>query len=164
MKKITFLRHAKSDWKIPELMDFERPLNKRGKKDAPEMGKRMEKIKERPQLIMLSAAERTKETIQLFSQQAGWKEIEKNEKEWLYLASPQEYIKSVEKLDNHIDHICFCGHNPSITSVINHFSGENLVNVPTCGLAIIEFDVDSWESISQYSGTLIHYDYPKNII
>lgn len=162
MKKITFIRHAKSDWNLPELMDFDRPLNERGRNNAPNMGARMAKYEECPQLILLSAAVRTKETMKLFSEKAGWQDCKKIEKDWLYLASPQEYIKTVEKLANDLHYICFCGHNPTITAIINYYSGENLVNVPTCGLGMIEFDVDDWSSISRDSGRLMHYDYPKN--
>jgi len=78
------------------------------------------------------------------------------------LASPQEYIKTIEKLSDDLNFVCFCGHNPTITAIINYYSGENLVNVPTCGLGLIEFDVENWNAISRDSGKLIHYDYPKN--
>ena len=162
MKKLTLIRHAKSDWNIPELMDFDRPLNSRGKKNAPEMGIRLSKFNEKPQLIFMSASARTKETIQLLLESANWNDIDVIEKDWLYLASPQEYLKTIEKMHDEVDHLCICGHNPTITSVINHLTGENIGNVPTCGIAIIEFDIENWRSVSENSGTMLHYDYPKN--
>lgn len=162
MKKILFIRHAKSDWSFPELADFERPLNKRGNKDASEMGFRLSNDKIIPQLIKLSTAERAKETIKLISETAGWQSIDKQEKDWMYLASANEYIKSIEKLHDEIDFICYCGHNPTITYVINYFTGDNIENVPTCGMALIEFKADSWKHISKNSGKLVFYDFPKN--
>ena len=163
MKKVILIRHAKSDWSFPELADFERPLNKRGKKDAPEMGKRLAKLNEKPQIVYLSNSERTRETMKLLSKEAHWDEIDKIEKDWLYLASINEYVKTIEKFHDEFDHVCFCGHNPSITSVVNYLAGETIGNIPTCGVAIISFDVDSWKHVSKGSGHLEHYDFPKNL-
>ena len=163
MKQLTFIRHAKSDWSLPELMDFDRPLNKRGKKDAPEMGRRLLSDGDRPQLILLSAAARTIETVELLKETAGWQDVETQEKEWLYLASMEEYIRTIEKFHDEIDHVCFCGHNPTITGIINYLTGVYIGNVPTCGVAIINFKIDSWKHIIEGSGRLKHYDYPKNL-
>ena len=125
------------------------------------MGKRLAKHSSQPELIKLSTSERTRETMRLLLEESGWKNVNVVEKEWLYLASPQEYIKSVEKLDDSLKDVWYCGHNPTITSVINYFAGEKISNVPTCGLAVIEFDVDSWAHVSKDSGKLTYYDYPK---
>ena len=163
IKKVLFIRHAKSDWSFPELADFERPLNKRGKKDAPEMGRRLRNREDiRPQLIKVSTAERTKETMDLLKKEAGWENIETVEKDWMYLASANEYIKSIEKMHDEIDFVCFCGHNPTVTYVLNYFSGENIDDMPTCAIGLVEFDVESWKHISQNSGKLTYYDYPKS--
>lgn len=161
MKTLTLIRHAKSDWSYAELMDFDRPLNPRGKRDAPEMGKRLSKRSEIPQLIYLSASVRTVETMDLLAETANWQDIDRITKDWLYLASPQEYIRTIEKMHDEVDHLCICGHNPTITSIINYYSGENISNVPTCGVGIIQFDLESWKHISQDSGQLMHYDFPK---
>ena len=163
MKTITFIRHAKSDWGNPGLADYERPLNHRGEKDAPEMGRRLSETDYKPQLIYLSTAERTRQTVKLLAKKAKWKDVDAVEKDWLYLASTEEYIKYIEKLHDELDHVCFCGHNPTITSVINYFTGGHIDNVPTCGIGVIEFKVDQWKTISKDSGRLVHYDYPKNI-
>lgn len=163
MKQLILIRHAKSDWSNPEFADYQRPLNQRGKRDAPEMGRRLKKLGIEPQLILLSIAERTKETMSLLLPSAGWEKVDKIEKEWLYLASTQEYVKAVEKMHDEVDVVCICGHNPSITEVINYFTGENLGNVPTCGVGIIDFDVDSWKLTAENTGNLSVYDFPKNL-
>ena len=144
-------------------MDFDRPLNKRGKSDAPEMGRRLLQGGDKPQLIFLSNSARTIETIELIKKHAHWEDVETIEKDWLYLASLDEYIKKIELLDDNLNHISFCGHNPTITSIINYLTGVYIGNVPTCGYAVVNFKVDSWQHIIDGSGRLKHYDYPKNL-
>lgn len=162
MKRLILLRHAKSDWSNIELTDFQRPLNERGRKDAPEMGRRIRKTEFNPEIILVSTANRTKETISLFVSAAEWEKTDLIEKDWLYLASQEEYIKYIEKMHDEVTHLCICGHNPTISNVINYFAGESITNVPTCGIAVIDFEFDSWKEIGFDTGKLIYYDYPKN--
>lgn len=164
MKTVILLRHAKSDWSNPEFADHQRPLNPRGQRNAPEMGERMKSFPDyKPQLIKVSNAIRTRQTMELFAPAAGWDEVDLLVKDWLYLASKQEYIKSIEKLHDELDSICYCGHNPTVTDVVNYFTEVDIPNIPTCGIAVITFNVDSWKLVSQNSGKLVHYDYPKNL-
>ena len=160
MKKIIFIRHAKSDWSSPELSDFDRPLNKRGLRDAPDMGMRLQNTK--PDIILLSNAKRTRQTIDLIIENAGWTDIRRVEKDIFYLASESVYLNEISASDNQLNTLVICAHNPGITSVINSLSGENITNVPTCGLAIITFELDEWSAISSNSGSLAHFDFPKN--
>ena len=161
MKTIIFIRHAKSDWSSPQLSDFDRPLNKRGLRDAPNMGARLLSIK--PDLILLSSSKRTRQTIDIIAENARWNKVQRIEKDALYLASEKTYLNELSEIDNSFQTLVICGHNPGITSVINSLSGENFGNVPTCGLAIIQFEVNLWRAISMNSGSLVHYDFPKNI-
>ena len=126
------------------------------------MGHRLSIRDDAPQIVYLSTSVRTKETMKLITKGAGWENTDLIEKDWLYLASPQEYLKTIEKMHDEVDHLGICGHNPTITSIINYLAGENIGNVPTCGMAIIEFEVERWKHIGENSGTMIHYDYPKS--
>lgn len=127
------------------------------------MGRRLSLRKDPPQLILISTSERTRQTMSLLKAEAGWSDVSVVEKEWLYLASAKEYVRSIEKLHDELDHVCFCGHNPSITSVVNHFSGEDIGSMPTCAVAVIEFDTDTWKAVSAGTGKMIHYDFPKRL-
>ena len=162
MKKILFIRHAKSDWSFTDLADIDRPLNKRGKKDAPEMGKRLLDRKEKPECIYRSPSMRTTQTIELLSETASWQDVEIKEEDWLYMASRQDFLVGIEKIKNEIDFVCLCAHNPGTTDIVNYLSGENINNMPTCGIAIIEFNTDNWVEVSGGTGKLLLFDFPKN--
>ena len=161
-KKILFVRHAKSDWSSPSLADIDRPLNNRGQNDAPEMGKRLRKQNQKPQRIFRSPSVRTTQTIDLLVKNAGWSDVDIKEKEWLYLASRRDYLSGIEEISNKHDYICLCAHNPGITDIVNHLSGEYISNMPTCAVALIEFETDNWKEVSGGTGKLLHFDYPKN--
>lgn len=162
MKTITFIRHAKSDWNFPELKDINRPLNKRGLRDAPEMGKRIRKMNLLPEIVFLSPSQRTIQTMDLLSPEAGWGGLEKRIEDWMYPATVSGYLGFIESLNPEVNNIVFCGHNPTITDIVTYLSGQYISNVPTCGMAIINFEVADWNLVSGNAGNLIHYDYPKN--
>lgn len=163
MKKILFIRHAKSDWSSANLADIDRPLNKRGKKDAPEMGRRLGERKEKPNCIFRSPSVRTTQTIDLLSDTANWKEVEIKEKNWLYMATRRDFLAGIEDLENEFDYVCLCAHNPGTTDIVNYLSGENIYNMPTCAIALIEFNTNDWAEVSGGTGKLLFFDYPKNI-
>ena len=162
MKKILFIRHAKSDWSFADLADIDRPLNKRGKKDAPEMGRRLCDRKEKPECIFRSPSMRTTQTIELLSDTASWQDVEIKEEDWLYMASRKDFLVGIEKIKNEIDFVCLCAHNPGTTDIVNYLSGENIYNMPTCAIAIIEFNTDYWAEVSGGTGKLLLFDFPKN--
>lgn len=160
MKTLILVRHAKSSWKEASIADFDRPLNKRGKRDAPLMAKRLQAIVPSIDRMISSDAKRAYDTARQFSKQ--YEKIKVKTEENLYLASSKRILRIVNKLDDKHDTIALFAHNPGITSAINFLANKSILNVPTCGLAVIQFDVDSWSDITTH-GELIKYDYPKNI-
>lgn len=161
MKTLILMRHAKSSWKEPFSSDFERTLTKRGKIDAPEMGKRLHRRQITPDLMMISPAKRAVETAKMVAVELGYpaKNILKNE--IIYEAKLEELIHLVHSLDDGADTILLVGHNPGFYHLINHLSEEYLQEFPTSAICAIEFRTDSWEKINQNSGRLLFYDYPK---
>lgn len=161
MLQLTLIRHAKSSWDDPALSDFDRPLNKRGKKNAPLMAKI---IRERGLVfdqIVSSPAERAITTARLIAGKLGFPEQDIEQREGLYGASVDELLDCVHSLDDHYERIALIAHNPGLTDFCNHLSGESIANLPTCGVAVIEFELDDWQAVHQDAGKLTLYEYPR---
>ncbi len=162
MKQLIMVRHAKSDWGDFNLKDFDRPLNARGHKNAPEMAKRLVDKKLAPHLIVSSPALRALTTAKYFA--AAWQikpELIKTELS-IYEAPIKNLLKVVSDLDNQHDKVALFGHNPGLTDLLHYLTGEYIGNMPTCSVAVIEFPFDDWKMISGSTGNLVLFDYPKS--
>ena len=133
-KQLTIIRHAKSSWENPDREDHGRPLKKRGLRDAPEMGVRLAKRNWLPNLFLVSAAKRARDTAALIAGKVGYAEERIVFDDQLYLAEPGEWRSVIGALPAEAAHVACIGHNPGITELANHFSGKCIDNVPTCGL------------------------------
>ena len=161
MKQLTLIRHAKSSWKNAYLLDIERPLKKRGKRDAPIMGKRLAKRKSVPDLIVSSSAKRAMATAEIIAQEIEYpvEDIVVNEK--LYGAGVSKLLKIIRGLDDGFEHAACVGHNPGLTDFVNHVSSFFINNVPTCGIVVMTFNIDAWESVGHVEPAEVDFDYPK---
>ncbi|MBP1680189.1 MAG: putative phosphohistidine phosphatase [Proteobacteria bacterium] len=161
MKKIYLIRHAKSSWKDETLDDFERPLNGRGKRDVVFMGKRLKMFDVMPDLIYTSPAKRALKTAKELA-----KELECDKKriisaDTLYEGSYESYLDLIHSADDKHASIFIIAHNPTITEVGERLSGAILSNIPTCAIVCISFDVQSFKEITEESGHILFFDYPK---
>jgi phosphohistidine phosphatase len=161
MLQLTLIRHAKSSWADPELNDFDRPLNKRGKKNAPLMGKIISKRGLVFDRIVSSPALRAISTARLIAEKLGYPEQDIQQREELYDASLHDLLDSVQALENESERTALVAHNPGLTDLCNHLSGESIANLPTCAVAVIEFDLDDWRAVHRDSGRLVMYEYPR---
>ena len=161
MLKLTLIRHAKSSWDDPALSDFDRPLNKRGKKNAPLMGKVIRKRGLVFDQIVSSPALRAITTARLIAGKLDFPEQAIQQREELYAASVDELLDCVHSLASQTENIALVAHNPGLTDFCNYLSGESIANLPTCAVAVIEFDLDDWEAVSDESGRLALYEYPR---
>jgi phosphohistidine phosphatase len=161
MKILYLVRHAKSSWDHPELGDSERPLNKRGKIDAPAMGKLLASKGESPELLISSHAKRAFSTAKRIAKELDYpvKNIITNEE--LYMADSDDYFKIIGSVPENINSLMLFSHNYGITYFANHISGSNIDNIPTCGIVRIDFDTDNWNEINNTKGQLIFFEYPK---
>ena len=142
MKSLLILRHAKSSWKHPELTDHDRPLNKRGKRDAPRMGKILRSEYLIPEAIISSTAARTRAIVEAIAKASGYKgKIALNRS--LYAAGPEAYLKVLHELSDHYKRVLVVGHNPGLEELLEMFTGETQI-MPTCTLAHVKFSIDSW--------------------
>jgi len=161
MKKIVLIRHAKSSWDNSGLDDFERPLNPRGMKDAPEMSNILIEKIQKPDLIITSSAVRALTTANFFASAFNYPEENIIKDKTIYLASRQKVLEIVSKIDSKNDLIFLIGHNPTITELASFLSNATIDNLPTCAAVGIEFETNKWENISKSNSKLIFFEYPK---
>ena len=163
MKRLTLVRHAKSDWSLPGQQDWDRELSKRGERDAPEMARRLRSRKLKPLLILTSPAARALRTATIMAHELKVPAQHMRQEERLYLAGPAEMLAVIRELGSTAAHLMVFGHNPGITEFANRLSrGETIDNLPTCGVFTALFDVSDWRELDWGSGQEAEFDYPKN--
>ncbi|TLP36877.1 SixA phosphatase family protein [Arcobacter arenosus] len=159
MKKLFIIRHAKSDWSNPSLDDYDRPLSKRGKKNAPFMGKIIAKKDIVPDLIISSPAYRARETAKIIAEKVSYQE-EILYNEYIYEASLKTLLEIINFIDDEYDDVFIFGHNPGLNMLAFYLIDFN-ENLPTCAVLEIEFDCESWREATKSNAKLISYEYPK---
>lgn len=161
MTTLYLVRHAKSSWKNLKLSDLDRPLNKRGKRDAPFMGRLLKKMNEYPDLIISSPAKRAFSTAKRFSKELDYpiKKILKDEK--LYMAEITEFVSVIKKTHKSVKRLMLFVHNYGITNFANFISQSNIENIPTAGVVRIDFEFKSWKDIDASKGKLTFFEFPK---
>ena len=161
MKTLTIVRHAKSSWDHPGLSDRERPLNKRGERDAPLMGQRVWEHSIRPSLIISSPATRAWDTARIVAAAITYPlEFLQREKS-LYHASVDGILNVIVAQDPGFNSLMVVGHNPGLTDFANYLSPGLTNNLPTAGVVSVEIDQDDWDLFAQPPTKLLLYDYPK---
>lgn len=163
MKTLTLVRHAKSSWKHPGLSDRERPLNKRGKRDAPVMGRRIAGYGIRPSLIISSPAVRAWKTARVIAGEIGYPLEFLQREEDLYLASLDNWLEVIAAQDSEFNSIMAFGHNPGLTDFANYLSPRLTHNVPTAGVVCVNIDRDDWMLYERPQTELVVYDFPKAV-
>lgn len=163
MKTIIIVRHAKSCWKDLSLYDFGRPLNKRGKKNAPFMGKKLKERQIIPDIILSSPAKRAGKTAKVIAKAMGYPKKKILFDDNMYYVNEASYLfEIVESLDGENETAMLIGHNPSCTEFTNIMLEKNRIdNIPTMGVCCIKFNVDSWKNVLPNQGELVFFDYPK---
>lgn len=159
MKRLFIIRHAKSSWDNPSLSDYERPLNKRGEKNAPFMGKLLKDKGIVPDMILASPAKRTIQTAEYIAKEVGFeKAITPNQ--YIYEAYVTVLQEIVSYIHDSNDTVFLVGHNPGVSALAYVLAGMK-EDMPTCAIAQIEFDCDSWMDVSKNNATIKDYEYPK---
>ncbi len=161
MKILTLVRHAKSSWSDSNLSDRQRPLNKRGKNDAPVMGRRIAEHGIRPSLIVCSPAKRAWSTAKLIAREISYPIEFLQREDGLYLASLDEFLDVLVAQDKGFNSIMVVGHNPGITDFANFLSPGLTQNLPTAGVVCVQIDQDHWNLYERPKTQLLVHDYPK---
>ena len=162
MKILTIVRHAKSSWTDTGLSDRKRPLNKRGERDAPDMGRRIHEHGIRPSLIITSPAKRAWATAKIIAREINYPLEFLQREDGLYLASLDEILDTIVAQDNGFNNLMIVGHNPGLTDFANFLVPGLTNNLPTAGVVSVEIDRDDWSLYTQPQAKLLVHDWPKN--
>ena len=162
MKTLLILRHAKSDWGNSQLSDHDRPLNDRGKYDAPRMGAWLKRQKMVPELIISSTAERALTTAELVALSADFEGELRTDRKF-YLAGPPTYVEILNELPDSYERVMVVGHNPGMEDLVEALTGLT-TGMPTAAVACIELPITSWAALKDdESGTLRDHWVPREL-
>jgi phosphohistidine phosphatase len=161
MKKLLLVRHAKSSWDDFSIRDFDRPLNDRGKKDAPEMAKRLLKKDIQIDAFVSSPAKRARKTAELFSKEYDQKKDYIMFIDELYLAAPPVFEQVIKDLDDKFDTVALFSHNEGITEFANRLTDVKTDNIPTCGIFAVKINTRHWKQFTAAQKEFWFFDYPK---
>jgi phosphohistidine phosphatase len=160
MKTLFLIRHAKSSWADTALPDKDRPLAKRGRRDAPKMGKRLAKREVKPDLILSSPARRALTTAEIIAKKLDYKFKNIVVDDRLYAGTVHGLLDVIHKLGGKPERVMLFGHNPELTELAHRLSSE-ITHMPTCAVAEFTFNAKSWSNIGKAKLAKVALDYPK---
>ena len=162
-KTLILMRHAKSSWDDPTLDDKDRPLNKRGKRNAPEMGRRLAEDGFMPEVVISSPARRALKTAERAASELGFEKSDVGIEDSIYSWDSNSVLEAIWGLDDDLSSVMMVIHNPAITDLVNELTGSDIENIPTAGVAVIGFEAPKWSKVQAGSGELVMFDYPKKL-
>ena len=161
MKRLILIRHSKSSWKDVSLTDFNRPLNGRGKSDGPLMADYLKSKINKIDYLHSSSSVRTFETSKYFIEQIQFGEIQYDDS--LYHCSSSSILEMIKNYSDDYQSAVIIAHNPGLTNLINNITTISLDNLPTTGIAEIEFNINGWSDISYENSNLVDLKFPKQL-
>ena len=160
MKRLILVRHGKSSWKN-DLPDHKRPLKKRGYRDGELISKTFKEFYKPKALFWSSPAVRAHETAIMFKDKLGIPDEDFKVKEELYTFNQNELLDFIKSCPQDVDKLAVFGHNPAMTILVNELGDKPIDNLPTTGLCVIDFEVNSWKEVE--NGKTIITLFPKNL-
>jgi len=160
MKTLFLIRHAKSRRDDPAMPDKDRPLNDRGKRDAPKMGERLAKRDVKPNLILSSPAKRALKTAEIIAKKLDYKLKDIVVDNRLYAVEADDLLRVIRGLGDKAERVMLFGHNPELTELAHRLSSK-ITHMPTCAVAEFTFDAKSWSYIGKGKPSSVTLDYPK---
>lgn len=161
MKSVIIIRHAKSSWDNIGESDFDRPLNDRGKEDAPKMAKRLLERKVSIDAFISSSAKRARKTAALFIKEFNGDKEDILLVPELYLAGPDAFFDAIAKAPAAAKTIALFGHNPGITEFANDLTDVRIDDMPTCAIFAVKADIKDWSEFKDAEKQYWFFDYPK---
>ena len=160
MKTLFLIRHAKSSWENTALADKDRPLNGRGKRDAPKAGERLAKRRVKPDLILSSPAARALTTAEIIARKLSYKRKNIVVDDRLYAVEADDLLDVIRQLGDELERVMLIGHNPELTELAHRLSSK-ITHLPTCAVAEFTFDAKSWTRIGKDKPTTVALEYPN---
>jgi phosphohistidine phosphatase len=161
MKSVIIIRHAKSSWDQPGVDDFDRPLNERGKEDAPKMAKRLLERDIKIDAFISSSAKRARKTASIFIKELGGQKDDVILVPELYLAGPEAFYNAIAQAPDSADTIALFAHNPGITEFANELTDVRIDDMPTCAIFAVKADIQNWSAFKDAAKQYWFFDYPK---
>jgi phosphohistidine phosphatase len=162
LKTLTIIRHAKSSWDDPAVSDKERPLNRRGMKDAPKMGQGLSDRGSQPELMLTSPATRAIETARIIAEKVGYPINDIIVLDDLYNAPATVLQKIVRGLDESLREVYIIGHNPGVSEYASEVTNGQVKDLPTCGMVELKFDIKKWSEADHNRIVKVKLDTPKS--
>lgn len=163
MRRLTLLRHAKTEAQHSGQKDWDRDLEPRGLLDARAMARRLRERKLEPDLVIASPARRALATAQIFARKLHLPASKLLQDERLYLASPKVIRELICEQGGNAQHLMLVGHNPGLTEFADQISADRSVaNMPSCAIYTLELDIEDWSELEWHSGVNAELDYPSN--
>lgn len=163
MKTIALIRHAKSSWKDATLPDLDRPLNRRGRLNAPEMGRRLQEQPVSLKRVFSSPAVRAMETAEWLMPSLGLSDAKLEVVTPLYTFNYEDILAWLRSLDRDADRFALICHNPAITDLVNFLTLMQIDKIPTCGIALLQVDVNHWQDLGAGMAELHYFGFPKSV-
>ncbi|MGO9514096.1 MAG: SixA phosphatase family protein [Steroidobacteraceae bacterium] len=160
MKTLFLVRHAKSSWDDNTLPDKDRPLNDRGKRDAPRMGERLAKRDVKADLILSSPASRALKTAEIIAKKLDYKRKDIVVDDRLYPGAVDDLLHIIHKLGDKLNRVMLVGHNPAFAELAHQLSNE-ITDMPTCAVAELTFNAKSWQDVGNATLATAALEYPK---
>ena len=160
MKIVCLVRHAKASRDDPSLRDFDRPLNARGKKQAPWLGRRLKGSNVQPGVIISSPAKRAMATAEILAKGIHYPLKRIIAEPAVYASGAPAILGVIKDIAPDHDAAVVVGHNPALSDLMKYLSRRELDELPTGGIVCLRFDVDSWKKIARGKGEVLFYDAP----
>lgn len=161
MRQLWLVRHAKSSWDSPDLTDFERPLNDRGKKSAPDMGRRLAKRKVKLDRIVTSPARRAFDTAYAIADALDFPVHLLAIEPRIYDAGVKTLLDVVASQPQDCESVMIVGHNPGFSELADRLSPKGMDELPTCAVVGLKFKAKHWRDVAHGKAESVYYDYPK---
>lgn len=160
MKTLLLVRHAKSSWGDPALDDHDRPLNERGLRDAPRMGRLLHERGIRPDVVVTSTAARALATAELIAAELGVDAASVVQEPRLYAAPADRIVRVAAALDERADTAMLVAHDPGTSDLANRLDA-GIERMPTCAVAQFTFDIEYWSELEDAVPASVRFDAPR---
>ena len=162
MKHLTIIRHAKSSWTSDSSSDFDRPLNVRGERAAPQMARHLhDNIGLKPDYVVSSPALRAITTARLIAPRLGIAEGEIVQNQAIYNADLQPLVYAIREIPNAYQNAMLFGHMPGVAELVHFLTGSAPAHYSTCGVSMLELNLERWADANLSCGKLTAFVFPK---
>ena len=161
MKTLLLMRHGKSSWKDESLDDYDRPLNKRGKKDAPRMGELLKEQNLLPDYIVASSARRARKTAECVAFGSGFRGETRITSE-LYMAGTPKFLEIIAQTPEFCQTLLLIAHNPGLEELLEQLTSQYRA-LPTAAVANLRLETPSWKEVTANSALLVDLWQPRGL-